>query len=172
MYTFGVLSRNCGAYTNAESTSAIAEACRTADATSAEGPRRGSGCTVNRLIVRDDLIRRVIPSPVGWPARTSHGEQVVLLVECSPYGAPNSRASELHPGKVTAVKSRDPRLHGKRVSKYARGSLALQGHLGNEHHFGQVEVVVALAGEHRRFFVRTSNALVLLTGHARHEEIR
>jgi hypothetical protein len=67
---------------NAESTSAIAEACKTADATSAEGPRRGSGCTENRLIVRDDLIRRVIPSPVGKPAPVFQGEQKVLLVEC------------------------------------------------------------------------------------------
>jgi hypothetical protein len=72
---------------NAESTSAIAEPCRTADATSAEGPRRGSGCTVNRLIVRDDLIRRVVPSPVRKPAPTLPGEQEVLLVECGSYDA-------------------------------------------------------------------------------------
>jgi hypothetical protein len=35
--------------------------------------------------------------------------------------------------------------NGKRVFKYARGSLALQGHLGNENHFGQTDTLVLLA---------------------------
>jgi len=35
----------------------MAELCRTTEATSADGPRRASGCTLKRLIVRDDLIR-------------------------------------------------------------------------------------------------------------------
>ena len=79
---------------------------------------------------------------------------------------------ELHPGKVTAVKSRDPCLRGQRIIKYARVFLGLQGHLSNANHFGQIEVMVVLAIEYRRFLIRTLNALVPLTGHARHEEIR
>lgn len=58
MYTSGVRSRNWGAYKKAERMRAMAEACTVAEATSAEGARRGSCCIVNRVIVREDLIRR------------------------------------------------------------------------------------------------------------------
>jgi hypothetical protein len=137
---------------NADSTSAIAEPWRTADATNAEGPRRGSGCTVNKLIVRDDLIRRMIPFPVRQPAPILHGNRKCCWLSVSSHGAPNLRATELHPGKVTTAKSRDPCLRGKRIIKYARVLLALQGHLSNANHFGQVEVKVVMAAECQGFF--------------------
>ena len=42
----------------ASTTNAMAAPCTTADATKEDGPLRGSGCIVNRVIVREDLIRR------------------------------------------------------------------------------------------------------------------
>src|SRR6266568_5268637 len=58
-------SLNCGAYVKASNTIAITVQCATRDATKDDVPCRGSGCSVNREIVREDLIRRMNPSLVG-----------------------------------------------------------------------------------------------------------
>jgi hypothetical protein len=61
----GVGSLNRGAYRNVERTSAIALAWKIAEATMPDGARGGSGCIVKRVMVREDLIRRVKPLSVG-----------------------------------------------------------------------------------------------------------
>ena len=77
MYTSGVRSRNCGENTKAKSTSEIAETCRTTEATSAEGLLGDSGCNENSVMVREDLIRRMNPSPVGCLLMLCSGTRLV-----------------------------------------------------------------------------------------------
>lgn len=81
----------------ANRTSAIAELCRTTDATSAEGLRGGSGCSVKRVMVREDLIRRVNPSPV-WVACSNipRGNRFVSGKVLF-HSHRNSSVTELHP---------------------------------------------------------------------------
>ena len=66
----------------ARPTIAMAAPCTTTDATKEDGPLRGSGWIVNRVIVREDLIRRVNPSQFGLPAPTLHAKQVFEQCEC------------------------------------------------------------------------------------------
>ena len=68
----------------ARPTIAMAAPCTTTDATKEDGPLRGSGWIVNRVIVREDLIRRVNPSQIGLPAPTLHAKQVFEQCENSP----------------------------------------------------------------------------------------
>ena len=88
---------------------AIAAEWNTTEATRAEGPRRGSGCSEKRVMVREDLIRRVNPSLFGLPAtHCTRGTVVVSGEVLLSRSLPNSGVTELHPGMVIAVKSRDP----------------------------------------------------------------
>jgi len=46
-------------------TVAMTAECASIETTKEDIPRLGSGCTVNRVIVREDLIRRMAPLLVG-----------------------------------------------------------------------------------------------------------
>lgn len=54
-------------------------------------------------------------------------------------------------GMVTTVRSRDPSLQGKRTSKYARGFITLQDHLGNENRTEEDEDEVDFAAKKQAF---------------------
>ena len=60
----------------------MAAPCTTTEATKEDGPLRGSGWIENRVIVREDLIRRVDPSQIELPAPTLHAKQVFEQCEC------------------------------------------------------------------------------------------
>jgi hypothetical protein len=68
---------------------AIAAEWNTTDATIAEGPRRGSGCRVKRVIVREDLMRRVDSSLFGFTCYSlDPGNRSLFLVRCYSFGTP------------------------------------------------------------------------------------
>ena len=107
MYTFGVFSLNCGAIMKAKPTIAMAALCTTTEATIAEGPRRGSGCTENRVIVREDLIRLMDPSLAGWPVPTLHAKRVFELSKFVPQDTPILEDARVTRPGLSELASRD-----------------------------------------------------------------
>src|SRR6185369_14705456 len=80
----------------------MAAPCTTTEATKEDGPLRGSGWIENRVIVREDLIRRVDPSQIELPAPTLHAKQVFEQCECCWVRPLNCRSVELCHGELVS----------------------------------------------------------------------
>jgi len=90
--------------------------------------------------VREDLIRRVIPSHVDGLLVLYTGNRFGLKLSAIPPAPLIRSAAALHPGMITSVC--DPCLQGKRINKYARRLAARQAHSGKSKHFRKLEMSI------------------------------